>query len=107
MMSRLSLKQKVFLGLGIYILGAILITVATGWSRSDNTHFQPQNEFKLDTWFSVGPVEFNKAVMYLLIAATLTCLTMVYVARKMQARPNRVQTAVEIVYGLMRDNITR
>ena len=32
---------------------------------------------------------------------------MVYVARRMQARPNRVQTAVEFLFCLMRDNITR
>ena len=31
---------------------------------------------------------------------------MVYIARRMQARPNRVQTAVEAAYTLMRDNIT-
>ena len=32
---------------------------------------------------------------------------MVYIANRMQARPNRVQTAVETLFGLMRDNITR
>jgi F-type H+-transporting ATPase subunit a len=46
-------------------------------------------------------------VMYILIAAILTVGTMVYIARRMQARPNRVQTAVEVLFSLMRDNITR
>jgi F-type H+-transporting ATPase subunit a len=32
---------------------------------------------------------------------------MVYIANRMQARPNRVQTAIETLYALMRDNITR
>ena len=32
---------------------------------------------------------------------------MLYVASRMQARPNRVQTAVETLFSLMRDNITR
>ena len=32
---------------------------------------------------------------------------MLYVANRMQARPNRVQTAVESLFSLMRDNITR
>jgi len=32
---------------------------------------------------------------------------MVYIANRMQAKPNRVQTAVETLYTLMRDNITR
>jgi F-type H+-transporting ATPase subunit a len=101
-------KHPVLTGFGVYILGVVVMVTLTGWSRSDNPHnFQPQNEFKLDEWFSLGGVAFNKAVMYVLIAAALTCLTMVYVARRMQDRPNRVQTLVETLYSLMRDNITR
>ena len=46
-------------------------------------------------------------MLYLLIATALTCGTMIYVARRMQARPNRVQTLVESAFLLMRDNITR
>jgi len=106
-MSKLSTKQKVFAGLGLYFLGAILIAILTGWSRSDSADFQPQNEFKLDTWFSLGPIDFNKAVMYLIIAGALTVLTMTYVAKRMTDRPNRVQTLVETIFTLMRDNITR
>jgi len=89
---------------GVYLLLIVLAVAFTGWSRNDNDEFLPQNEFKLDSW---GPLGFNKAVMYVLIAAILTLVTMVYVARRMQARPNRTQTAVETLYGLMRDNITR
>jgi F-type H+-transporting ATPase subunit a len=100
-------KMKLLIGFGVYILGCIVIVVATGWHRTQNNEFHPQNEFKLDTWFSIGPIEFNKAVMYILIAAILTVGTMVYIARRMQARPNRVQTAVEVLFSLMRDNITR
>lgn len=108
MMSRLSTKQKVLLFFGLYVLITIVIVAATGWSRTDNAHnFQPQNEFKLDTWFSVAGFAVNKAVVYVLAAAILTCGTMIYVAKRMQAKPNRVQTAVEVVFGLMRDNITR
>ena len=33
-MSKLTLKQKVFIGLGIYFLGAVLIVVATGWHKA-------------------------------------------------------------------------
>jgi F-type H+-transporting ATPase subunit a len=100
-------KMKLLIGFGVYILGCIVIVVATGWHRSQNNEFHPQNEFKLDTWFSLGPIDFNKAVMYIIIAAILTVGTMVYIARRMQARPNRVQTAVEVLFSLMRDNITR
>jgi len=107
MMSRSSTKQKVFLGLGLYFLGTILIAVVTGWHRTSNAAFQPQNEFKLDNWIDLGPLSINKAVLYVVIAGVLTCATMIYVAKRMQDRPNRVQTVVEILFGLMRDNITR
>jgi F-type H+-transporting ATPase subunit a len=100
-------KQKVLAGLGVYILGVIVIVAATGWHRTANDAYHPQNEFKLDTWFSIGPFDFNKAVMYVLIAGILTVATMLYIAKRMQERPNRVQTAVEALFALMRDNITR
>jgi F-type H+-transporting ATPase subunit a len=45
-------------------------------------------------------------VLYLIIAGVLTCVSMIYIARRMHQRPNRVQTAVEVIYQLMRDNIT-
>jgi F-type H+-transporting ATPase subunit a len=41
------------------------------------------------------------------MAAALTCFTMVYIARRMQERPNKVQTLVELSYDLTRNNITR
>ena len=82
----------------------------TAMALNINEDYKPQNEFKLDPWFSIdiGPrLEFNKAVFYVLVATALTCFTMIYVARRMQERPNRLQTAVEAAFGLMRDNITR
>jgi F-type H+-transporting ATPase subunit a len=104
----MSKTRKILLGIfGIYVLAIVLAIALTGWARLDNKEFLPQNEFKLDTWFSIGPLAFNKAVLYLIIAAALTMWTMVFVARRMHQRPNRVQTAVETLYGLMRDNITR
>jgi F-type H+-transporting ATPase subunit a len=101
-------RTKVLLGaLGIYILAMFVVVLFFGATRRDNNEFLPQNEFKLDTWVNLpGPFDINKAVLYLFIAGALTVLTMLYVARRMQARPNRVQTAVEVLYGLMRDNIT-
>jgi len=100
-------KQYVFIGLGVYvllILGAVLFFGSAG----RNDEFKPQDEFRLDTWISLpGPFDINKAVMYLILAGILTTVTMIYIARRMEQRPNRVQTAVETLYGLMRDNITR
>jgi F-type H+-transporting ATPase subunit a len=103
----MSRTRKIIYGVGAaYILLAVGAALFLG-SAGKNTEFKPQNEFKLDSWFSIGPIHFNKAVLYLLIAGFLTIWTMVYVARRMQDRPNRVQTAVETLFGLMRDNITR
>ena len=49
----------------------------------------------------------NRAVVYLFIATILTIVTMIWIADRMHARPNKVQTAVEVLFSLMRDNITR
>jgi F-type H+-transporting ATPase subunit a len=101
-------RRKVAIGLGLYFLVTLIVAVVFGWTRDDNEEFQPQNEFKLDTWIALpGPFDINKAVLYVVIAAALTVGTMVFVARRMAQRPNRLQTAVELAYTLMRDNITR
>ncbi|MEA2385125.1 MAG: F-type H+-transporting ATPase subunit a [Solirubrobacteraceae bacterium] len=86
---------------------AVLLAGPAAAFAAINQTYRPQDEFKLDPWFSIGPIQFNKAVMYVIIATALTCFTMVYVARRMQQRPNRVQTLVETAFVLMRDNITR
>jgi F-type H+-transporting ATPase subunit a len=52
-------------------------------------------------------MSINKAVVYLFLAAGLTVGMMTFIARRMQARPNRVQTATEVVYDLTYNNITR
>ena len=102
-------RNKVIFGIfGFYAFSLIAVVAIFGFTRHDNDHFLPQNEFKLDTWIALpGPLDFNKAVMYLFIAGILTCVTMIWIARRMEARPNRVQTAVEALYSLMRDNITK
>jgi F-type H+-transporting ATPase subunit a len=85
-----------------------LVSPAGAFALNINESYQPQNEFKLDPWIDLpGPFDINKAVFYVFVATALTCLTMVLVARKMQQKPNRIQTAVETAYSLMRDNITK
>jgi len=100
-------KAKVGIGLGAYVGVIVLFAVIFGWSRDDNDAFKPQEEFRLDAWFSIGPLDFTKASMYVLLAAIFMCLTMIFIARRMQQKPNRVQTLVELAFSLMRDNITR
>ena len=100
-------RKILLLTFGGYLLLTVLAFIVFG-SAGKNEDFKPQNEFNLDTWINLpGSLDINKAVLYLFLAGVLTCWTMVYVARRMQARPNRVQTAVEVIYGVMRDNITR
>ena len=78
-------------------------------SEGKNEEYQPQNEFKLDPWISIqiGPIDMsiNKAVLYLFLGCGATIATWTWIANRMQARPNRVQTAVETAYQLMKDNI--
>jgi F-type H+-transporting ATPase subunit a len=51
-------------------------------------------------------MSINKAVLYLFMGSALTIIAWMYIANRMQARPNRVQTAVETLYQLMKKNIT-
>jgi F-type H+-transporting ATPase subunit a len=80
-------------------------------SEGQNLAYQPQNEFKLDDWVPIHlgslNLSINKAVLYLFLATALTVLAIVYVAKRMQDKPNRVQTAVEAIYDFSYSNITR
>jgi F-type H+-transporting ATPase subunit a len=103
----MSNTRKVLYGvLGFYVLGIVLLVVIFGFGHKNNT-FQIQNEFKLTNWVNLGVFSINRAVLYLFISTILTIVTMVWIAGRMHARPNKVQTAVEVLYSLMRDNITR
>jgi F-type H+-transporting ATPase subunit a len=103
----MSSRRKLFLSIGgFYLFGIVALAVIFGFG-SKNASFQIQNEFMLVNWVHLGVFSINRAVVYLFIAALLTIFTMVWISRRMQARPNRIQTAVEIMYSLMRDNITR
>lgn len=105
-LSRLSLKQLIWLLVGIWLGGTIILAVTLG-SAGKNQSFKIQNEFKLINWIHAGIFSVNRAVVYLLLATILTTITMLWLSRKMQARPNKVQTGVETMYGFMRDYITR
>src|SRR6476469_2893836 len=97
----MSTKAKVFIGLGIYLAVAILLLLIFG-NAGKNEEFKPQNEFKLEPWVSIHlgslDLSINKAVLYLVLASLATIFTMVWIARRMEQKPNRVQTAVEVAY---------
>ncbi len=102
-----TLKILLFVAIFVALIG--LLYALTG-SSGKNEEFKPVDEFRLDAWIpiTIAGIDFsiNKAVMYLFIAAGLTTGTMVYIAKRMTERPNRVQTAVETLYQLMRKDIT-
>jgi F-type H+-transporting ATPase subunit a len=105
----MSTKRKVFLAIGGWLLLAVAFHLIFGSSGRNDT-FQPQEEFKLQPWIELkfGPIDMSitKAVMYLFIAAALTTATMIYIAKRMVDRPNRVQALVEGAYDLTRNTIT-
>jgi F-type H+-transporting ATPase subunit a len=104
----MSLRTKLLIAVGVGVLLAVLLGVLFG-SEGMNNEYKPQNEFRLDPWISIklGGIDMsiNKAVLYLFLASALTVAATAYVARRMQQRPNRVQTAVEAAYQLMKNNI--
>jgi F-type H+-transporting ATPase subunit a len=100
-----TIKRKVAIGFGIYIAVTVAIIAAVGWKGTKAIGYKPQSEFQLHTWVNLGILSINKAVLYLVLAAILTCATMIYVARRMKQRPNRVQTAVEFVFQGLQNNV--
>jgi F-type H+-transporting ATPase subunit a len=105
-----SRKAKIFIGVAAYLGIAVLLYALFG-NEGKNEEFKPQNEFKLDEWIPIHigglDLSFNKAVLYLFLACILTSAAMIYVARRMQDRPNRVQTIVEGAYDLTYTQIAK
>jgi F-type H+-transporting ATPase subunit a len=105
----MSTKAKVLLAFGLYLAITVVVFLIFG-DDGKNDEFQPQNEFKLDNWVEIDifgvDMSINKAVLYLFLASALTIGTMTYIANRMQQKPNRVQTAVEVAYDMTKNNIT-
>lgn len=105
----MSTKKKVFIALGVYLLVVIILGVAFG-SSGKNNDFKPQNEFLLEPWIPINiagiDLSINRAVLYLVMASGLTIFTLTMIARRMEQKPNRLQTAMELAYDLTRNMIT-
>jgi F-type H+-transporting ATPase subunit a len=105
----LKARTKVLIGLGVYFAVFILLLLIFG-NAGRNNEFKPQNEFKLEPWISlkIGSLDLsiNRFVFYLALASALTIAVMVWISRRMQDKPNRVQTAIELAYDLTRNTIT-
>ncbi len=104
----MSQARKVIYGLvGVWLGGIVLFVILFGVTAHKapavaSGAFSPTDEFKLDTWFQVGPIAFNKAILYLLLTVGITLGVMFYIARRLQQRPGRLQVAVEMYYDFMR-----
>jgi F-type H+-transporting ATPase subunit a len=106
----MSRKARIWLGVGLYFGLLIAVGLAVG-SEGKNEEFQPVEEFRLEPWIEIKlgglDLSITKGVFYLFLACALTAGTMLYVANRMQSKPNRVQTAIEAAYDLTYNSITR
>ena len=100
-------KKILYSVLGVWIGGLVLFAILFGVTAHKapavaSNAFSPTDEFKLDTWFKLGPIAFNKGVLYLLLTVGITLGVMLYVAKRQQQRPGRLQVAVEAFYDFTR-----
>jgi F-type H+-transporting ATPase subunit a len=106
----MSRAAKIWTGVLVYLLVAVLLYAIFG-SEGKNDEFKPQDEFKLHDWIPIHiaglNLSINRAVLYLFLACILTTVTMIWIARRMQDRPNRVQTIVEGAYDLTYTQISK
>jgi F-type H+-transporting ATPase subunit a len=105
-----SRRKMLWIGLFVWLGGTALLYAIAG-SEGKNDSFKPQNEFKLEPWINlkIGGIDLsiNKAVLYVFLACAITAGTMIWIAKRMQDRPNRVQTLVEGAYDLTYTQIAR
>jgi F-type H+-transporting ATPase subunit a len=101
-------RKVLYSVLGVWLGGIVLFVILFGVTAHKapevaDSVFSPTNEFKLESWFKLGPVAFNKGVLYLLITAGITIGVMLYISRRLQQRPGRLQAAVEMFYDFTRN----
>jgi F-type H+-transporting ATPase subunit a len=102
------LRKALFAVLGVWFGGIIFFVAIVGFGADKagsvaSGTFSPTDEFKLSTWFSVGPIDFNKGVLYVILAAVITIGMLLYMAKRLRERPGRLQVAIEMFYDLTRN----
>ena len=93
-------------------LGLTLLLALPGLAAAAEDKFDPSVEFKTDPYVSIelGPLDLsiNKAVIYLLLAATICIGVGIFVIRGgLRMRPTRAQNVVELVYEFAEQQIAR
>ncbi len=84
-----SAKRTLLILAGVWIGGIVVLGAVYGLHGTRNKVYEPQNEFKLESWVHLGIFSINKAVLYLVLAAIATCVSMIWIARRMQAAPEQ------------------
>lgn len=100
--------RRLTLALGVVLTTSVAWPALAGAAESQ---LDPADEYRLNPWISINlfglDLSVNRAVFYIVLAATLTVVVTTMVARRVSLRPQgRVQTAVEMLFSLMKDNIT-
>jgi F-type H+-transporting ATPase subunit a len=98
----MSRRRKIIYGIVlVYVVGLVAFGLIFGVHEHKNNTFNIVSPYHVTTWVHlIGPLNLNKGVLYLLMTTALTIGVLVWVARRMQMRPNRVQTAVEWMYDI-------
>ena len=101
-LANMSRRRKIVYGILLfYVAGLVALGVIFGIHTHKNNTFSIVDAYQLTPWLHLfGPIEIDKAVLYLLLTAVITIGILVFVARRMEMRPNRVQVAVEWGYDL-------
>jgi F-type H+-transporting ATPase subunit a len=113
----MSTKRKIGWSVfGLWFGGIVVFAILFGLtshkaSSVANNVFSPTDEFKLDTWFKLGPIAFNKGVLYLLLTTGITLAVMLYASKRLKQRPGRLQVAIEWFYdftsNMSRENLDK
>lgn len=98
----MSRRRQITYGIvAVYVVGLVVFSVVFGLHSHKNNTFNIVAPYHVVPWVHLfGPINLDKGVLYLLMTAVLTIGILWFVARRMEARPNRLQTAVEWGYDL-------
>jgi F-type H+-transporting ATPase subunit a len=101
-LANMSSRRKIAYGIVVvYLVGLVALSAIYGLHTHKNNSYNIVAAYQLTPWVHLfGPLDINKGVFYLLLTAVLTIGILMWVARRMVMRPNRVQTAVEWGYDL-------
>jgi F-type H+-transporting ATPase subunit a len=102
------LRKAMFAVLGVWLGGIVFFVAVVGFGADKapsvaSNVFSPTDEFKLTTWFSAGPINFNKGVLYVVLAGVITVGVLLYMAKRLRERPGRLQVAIEMFYDITRN----